>query len=420
VKKALCVMLALVACAAARGESSRSPMEWRSVLTNEIARWKAENSAPKGGVADKAARTVRLLAEATGIGSGETVEFFAIGPLSDRAYESMFVTVASPADIAAACDEIGLPRGKGVDPTAARFWPLGEKVAVTVAAWGKDAASRPSGAVTAFLKDVRAVDEGRILEAPFAYTGGARDADGLPVASTNAPCAVFALYNHGPALLQLDGMVDQSASYGRFVTAAKHREGALFEVRIAWDGKRRVKEKTLMLTADNAPAAMRALKEESVGLDVHAGLSFDSSVTVERAASVARAFSMLDGAGVKMNGCARGQFFFRAFLPEEKWRDRAARAFQPFEVRVAEDGSRTFTFVEEDWSGEGLDPVLKPRTTPFREWGELPGLVAKTGEQGSKIAVMFIYAPKGARVADLAPAKEAVFPRISTFYVFGE
>ena len=121
-----------------------------------------------------------------------------------------------------------------------------------------------------------------------------------------------------------------------------------------------------------------------------------------------------------MNGCGKGQFFFRAFLPEEKWRDRAARAFQPFEVHVAADGSRSFTFVEEDWSGDGIDPVLKPKTTSFKEWSELPGIIAKTGEQGSKIMVMFIYAPKGARVADLTPAIGAVFPRVNTFYVFGE
>ena len=413
-------IFALAACAAAHGDLLKSPMDWKPVQTNEIARWKAENSAPKGVVADKSARTVRFLAEATGIGADETVEFLAIGPLSDRAYESMFVTVASPAAIAAACEEIGLPLGKGVDPVAARFWPLGEKVTMSVKAWGKNAASRPSGPITAFLKDARAAEEGRILEAPFAYTGGARDALGQPVASTNAPCAVFALYNHGPALLQLDGMLDQSGSYGRFVTLAKHEEGALFEVQISWDGKRRVKEVDLKLTADNAGEEMGSLKDDSKNFDVHATISFDSSVTIERATAVARAFAMLDGAGVKMNGCGKGQFFFRSFLPEEKWRDRASRAFQPFEVHVAEDGSRSFTFVEEDWSGEGLDPVLKPRTTPFKEWSELPGIIAKTGEQGAKIMVMFIYAPKSARVADITPMIGAVFPRVNTFYVFGE
>ena len=115
---ALAVLLALPCWAA----PSKSPMEWSPVQTNEIARWKTENKAPAGVVADKAARSVRFLVEATGIGADETIEFFAIGPLSDRAYESLFVTVASPAAIAAAFDQVGVPRGIAADPLQARFW----------------------------------------------------------------------------------------------------------------------------------------------------------------------------------------------------------------------------------------------------------------------------------------------------------
>lgn len=413
---ALAVLLALPCWAA----PSKSPMEWSPVQTNEIARWKAENKAPSGVVADKAARSVRFLVEATGIGADETIEFFAIGPLSDRAYESMFVTVASPAAIAQAFDTVGVPRGVAADPLQARFWPLGEKVTLAIKPWGKEAASRPTGNLTAFLNDTRAAEEGAMLDRPLAYAAGSRDASGLPVASTNIPCAVFALYNHAPALLQLDGQLDQSGAYGRFLTKAKYAEGALFEVTATWDGKRMVKDVELKLSATNAGEAMTTLKEDAKKFDVHARLSFDASVTLERAAAVSQAFALLDGAGVKMSGRSEGQFFFRAFLPDPKWRDRAARIFQPFEVHVAADGAKTFTFVEEDWSGDGLDPVLKPKTTPFKEWTELPGLIAKTGEQGSKITVLFVYAPKTARVVDLTPVIKAVEPRISTFYVFSE
>ncbi len=399
---------------------SKSPMEWVSVQTNEIARWKAENKAPQGVVADRATRTVRFLVEATGIGADETVEFFAIGPLSDRAYESLFVTVASPAAIAEAFAKAGVPCGVPADPLAARFWPLGEKVKMAITPWGAEAAQRPKGGLSAFLRDRRANEEGKILEGPLAYAGGLRDAAGVPVASTNIPCAVFALYNHAPALLQLDGMLDQSPSYGRFQTLAKHREGALFEIAVTWDGKRVVKDVELKLSATNAGEAMTTLRADAKAYDVHARLAFDETVTLERAAAVAQAFALLDGEGVKMSGRSDGQFFFRAFLPEAKWRDRAARIFQPFEVHVAADGAKTFVFVEEDWSGEGLDPVLKPKTTAFKEWAELPGLIAKTGDQGSKITVMFLYAPKETKVTTLTPVIKAVEKRVSTFYVFGE
>ena len=76
--------------------ATKVPTDWAPVQTNAIARWKAANRAPDGVVWDRAAHAVRFLAEATGIGTGEPVEFLAIGPLSDRAYESLLVTVASP------------------------------------------------------------------------------------------------------------------------------------------------------------------------------------------------------------------------------------------------------------------------------------------------------------------------------------
>ena len=87
---------------------------------------------------------------------------------------------------------------------------------------------------------------------------------------------------------------------------------------------------------------------------------------------------------------------------------------------MAADGAKKFVFVEEDWSGEGLDPVLKPRETPFAEWSELPKLIAQTGDQGAKINVLFLFAPKVTPVETLTPVVSAVGDRIGTFYVFDE
>lgn len=417
--KCVTAVFAGLLAAAAWAEPSRAPVEWNSVQTNVIARWKSENGAVAGVVADPSRRTVKFLVEATGVAEGETVEFLAIGPLSDRAYESLFVTVASPADIAAAFDRAGVPRGVAPDPLRARLWPEGEKIVLSLAPYGHDTAVG-AGVVSNYLRDAKASAEGEVLSRPLAWTGGERDAAGVPVAATNEPCAVFALYNHSPSLLLLDGIFDQSSAYGRFQAAREFVRGELFEVTASWDGKRRIKDVEVKLTADNAESALADLRRDAASFEVHARLAFDASVTVGRAAELAQAFALLDGAGVKMNGQAEGQFFFRAFLPEPEWRERKGRIFQPFEVHVAADGARTFTFVEEDWSGEGLDPVLKPRTTPFKDWCELPGLIAKTGDQGSKVAVMFVFAPKDRPVAALAPVVKAVGARITTFYVFGD
>ncbi len=408
----------LCLCAGAcLGEATTAPMEWTPVQTDAIARWKAENKAPDGVVASASERSVRFLVEATGCAASSTVEFAAIGPLSDRAYESLFVTVASPAALAAAFDRAGVPRGRPADVSRARLWPEGEKVALSVRSWGSDTLAPTN--LAAVLKALRP-EEGPALGIPAAWTAGARDASGAPVASTNIPCAVFALYNHAPSLLQLDGLFDQSSTYGRFQAARTFRPGELFELTATWDGRTRVKDVVARISATNAVETMKALQTTAKDHEVHAALAFDGTVSVAQAAQVAGAFALLDGPSLRMNGAADGQFFFRAFLPETSWRQREGRIFQPFEVHVAADGAKTFVFCEEDWSGEGVDPVLKPKSTPFSDWAELPGLISKTGEQGEKVNVMFLFAPKSCPVSTLTPVLAATAGRIGTFYVFGD
>jgi len=397
-------------------DPARSPMDWTSVHPVAIAQWKSAHKAPAGVEVDVAARRVTFLAEAMGVRAGEPIEFFAIGPLSDRAYEAAFVSVAAPKEIAAGLARCGVPCGVPTDFAAARLWPQGEKVAVTVRRAGGDAKAFQS--VSACVREKREDDEPAMLARPFVYTGGAREA-GVPVADTNMPCAVFALYGHAPSLLQLDDPVDQSAAYGRFSVRETLPKGELWEVSVHWDGTVRTAEHCVCVDATNAPACLKRLRALAADQDVYAQLSFAEDVSLARAADVAKAFAALDGQGLKMNGTAPGQFFFRAYLPNPAWRERTGRLFQPFEIRLAADGGKTFTYCEEDWSGAGLDPVLKPRTTPFTDWSEVPGLIARTGAAGEKITVCFLFAPASTPVAKLLPAAQLA-PRVTTFYIFAE
>ena len=422
---------ALAAAAAVAAESARAPMDWRSVHPEAIAAWKSANKATDGVVADAAAHTVRFLVEATGLAPDEPAEFFAIGPLSDRAYESLFVTVPSPAAIAAALEGVGVPRGVPPDVIGARLWPCGEKLTLAAKpvpvneaggsrACGATATNAPTLAFADLLDDTAAKEEGSALVAPFLYTGGARDATGAVVAATNIPCAVFALYDHAPSLLQLNGQFDQTTTYGRFRAKVAHPAGTLFELTLRWDGRTTVLRRDVALTVPTLKEKLSALRADAAAHDLFVRLSFGEGTTVGEAAEIAQALSLVDGKGLKMDGPPPGQFFFRAFLPDPSWRARPGRVFQPFEVHVSADGAKKFVFVEEDWSGEGLDPVLKPHETPFADWTELPGLIGRTGEQGEKINVLFLFAPRGTPVASLTPVVSAVGDRLATFYVFGE
>ena len=411
---ACCALACAVACGA---EPARAPMDWTSVHPAAIAAWKTANSAPDGVAVDVATHTVRILVEATGLGPADTAEFFAIGPLSDRSYESFFVTVASPSAIADAIERAGVPRGLPPDIAGARLWPCGEKLTLTA----KPVST--NGQVLAFadlLTDTAEKEEGAILHAPVVYTGGARDASGVVMAATNIPCAVFALYSHTPSLLQLNGQFDQSTVYGRFHAKKAYPVGSLFELTLRWDGRTTVLHRDVALTVSSLKEKLTALRADAAAHDLFVRLSFGEGTTVGDAAEIARALSLVDGKGLKMDGPPPGQFFFRAFLPDPAWRVRPGRIFQPFEVHVAADGAKKFVFVEEDWSGEGLDPLLKPHETPFAAWSELPGLIARTGDQGAKVNVMFLFAPQATPVAALTPVVPALGDRIGTYYIFGD
>ena len=407
-------MVCGVLCAA---EPARAPMEWKSVHPDAIAAWKAANNAPEGVVVDASARSVRFLVEATGLDKADPAEFFAIGPLSDRSYESFFVTVPSPAAIAEAIERTGVPRGVPPNIAGARLWPCGEKLTLAATPVSTNG---PALAFADLLTDMAEKEEGAILQAPVVYTGGARDESGAVVAATNIPCAVFALYSHTPSLLQLNGQFDQSTVYGRFHAKTTYAAGSLFELTLRWDGQTTVLRRDVELTIPSLKEKLSALRADAAAHDLFVRLSFGGETTVGEAAEIAGALSLVDGKGLKMDGPPAGQFFFRAFLPDPAWRARPGRLFQPFEVHVAADGAKKFVFVEEDWSGEGLDPVLKPRETPFAEWSDLPKLIAQTGDQGAKINVLFLFAPKATPVATLTPVVSATEGRIGTYYVFGD
>ena len=417
-----CALACAVACGA---EPARAPMDWKSVYPVAIAAWKDSNHAPDGVAVDVAARTVRILVEATGLGPADTAEFFAIGPLSDRSYESFFVTVASPAAIAEAIERAGVPRGVPPDIAGARLWPCGEKLTLTATSVPTNAPGGSRSCATALsfpdlLTDTAEKEEGAILRAPVVYTGGARDAGGAVVAATNIPCAVFALYSHSPSLLQLNGQFDQSTVYGRFHAKKAYPVGSLFELTLRWDGRTTVLHRDVALTGSTLKEQLTSLRADAAAHDLFVRLSFGEGVTVGEAAEIASALSLVDGKGLKMDGPPPGHFFFRAFLPDPAWRARPGRIFQPFEVHVAADGAKKFIFIEEDWSGEGLDPVLKPHETPLADWAELPKLIAQTGNQGAKINVLFQFAPRATPVSALTPAVSALDDRIGTYYIFGE
>lgn len=444
-------LLVLVTVSLTHAGTFTGPDEWRLVNTNAVRAWqeaqKSRASATfrvwPGVAVDVQKREVRLLAEAVGHDVGVTTEFLLIGPLSDRAYETVAVTVAMPGDIVRAVESMGIARGGCVGSQPFRFWPVGERV--TAAVRRLDVPHAVEKPLQALIRDAEAgaplIGEGGLI-----FTGG-RWENGACLTDTNMPAALISLYNASETVFDVPFQVGQSEVYGRLSLAEALPYGALLEVvlrPLAADGKPRVFPVRVFASEDGGNVVLTCKGADDVvlhkagladavtwlrgqsesGRELFVTLGMDDALPLKRAADVARLFVMMDGKGLKLDGKTAGGVFPRAFVPLEKWREREGRNPQPFEVHVTQPAggklSKKLVFVEEDWSVEGLDPKLTPREFPFEAWEELPGMINKAAGSDNKVQVLFVFAPLEMPLGRFMPGVRAVADRLPLVYVFGE
>ena len=364
--------------------------------------------------------------------------------MSDRAYEAAAVTVAWPSDIVRAVESLGVSRGGGIGSRSFRFWPCGERMTATVRRL--DVAGAVEKPLQTLVCDANTASP-LIGEGGLVFTGGRWDSDACLV-DTNMPSSVISLYNEPSTLFDVPSQVGQSEVYGRLTLAEALPFGALLEIVLrplpAKDGAARVlpltviaamagsdveltckgADGTLLKRAGLADVLTWLRSQAEGGRELFVTLGMDDAMPLKRAVDVARVFGMLDGKGIKLDGKTEQGLFPRAFLPQEKWRERNDRNPQPFELHVSKgaDGTlkKKLIFIEEDWTVQGLDPKLTPREYPFENWDEFPKWVEKTGGADSKVMLLFVYAPSDQPLGLFMPGVRAVAERLPLVYVFGE
>ena len=338
--------------------------------------------------ADAEGRSVKFSATATGIVPTTPVEFFFVAPGSDRDYEAMFITDDSAAKIAKAFEKGGIPEGRFLDERACRFWPAGRRIKITPDPWQ-------------FISD-KELPDGPL---PLVYTGGERDASGAPVADTNMPAAVFALYNVGQSMIMLDDTLDQSVVYGRFIAKKGMEKGEKVEFTVSWDGASGTVQYPLLLEPGNLKESIEAMRSAATDCGLDVTPSFSPDLTLAEATTAANALAVLDSRQVRVNGFKDGQFFYRAFLPLEKWRDRKERLAQPLEVHLSATHV-DYTVVDEDWNVEGLDPILTPRTVDHDEAVKV------------KTDTCFVFASSDTKLARLYEIKKSLPSSLCNWYFY--
>lgn len=349
---------------------------------------------------DPVRHSVSFAAVSTDCGMDVQLEFLLVGPDSDRDYESMFVTEAPVAEIAAAFAKAGIPVGRPYDMPGCRLWPVGVSL-------------KMEPALLSLVREMRGD-----TTPPVIYTGGSRGPDGIPEAGTNMPAAVFAMYNCGQSLILLDDSLEQSPTYGRFQPAVKIPKGEKRTFTFTWSGTNDFAAVDMKLAPGKLAEAVALLKEKSKDVEIDVLSDFSPELTLAEAGEMATALSMVDSARVKINGVKKGQFFYRAFLPLEKWRDRSERLAQPPEVHFLPDGSFIVNEILEDWSDEeSLDPKLTVKEHRFATAGEAAAFASSIV---GKTFTMLLFAPSATRLERLFDFREKVKGDVLNWYVFKE
>lgn len=432
--------------------------------------------------ADRALRRVEILCEATGLASGGKTEFLIVGERSEKDYEAMAISFARAGDLCRALEYIGVPRGRPIRPSAFEFWPKGERVLVSVRSFGSDpGAARP---VQASLADTRSRPA---LPKSFVYVGSRWAGDGanaVCLADGATPGSILSTYNEPTTVLDVPTRSPQSDVYGSLVIASDRpfEAGQLlvfaFSPEPRPSGLPRVADVSLDVrcragVASNGLAGVEGVLRgpgrevvtnalagvlEALGTLVRADrdpfvrVTFDDALSLTSARDVARVLQEVEGdGGIRIEAPPAGQLYFRAFLPDSRWRARPERPSQPWELRVGRgpDGAWRGMLVEivEDWSrADSFTPELQVREHPLAKWNDLPTVLqgcidaqtaavrkrlkqngqAADDERVAQLAglgrinTLFVFAPADAPLSAFLPAVRLIRAKVPTVYVFSE
>ena len=334
------------------------------------------------------AASLSFTATATGLEKGAPLEFIFAGQNTDRDYETMFLIDDSVEELCAKLEAAGLPRGLPPDATRTRLWPVGCPVTFSPALDSFIDGKMPAG-----LPDAHPI-----------YTGGARLKEGLCDAETNMPAAVFSTYTLAQSPFVYNGIYDQGVVYGSFTARKALKKGDRVTFTVSWNPATFPREIDLTIHPGNATEVLNALRAASEKSEISARIGFDERLTVREATAAAMALATIDSSRIKINGCSN--VFYRTFLPLVKWLDRKERLTQPFELTLG--NPNRLVFVEEDWSVEGNDPMLKPIEIPVSDIIRHP-----------RTDTCFIYAEDQTKISEILRAMESLKGgNIRNWYVF--
>ncbi len=392
----------------------RANAEQASSNTNRFAR--------PGVAANRETGEVRILAQATGVGVGDPIEFVLISPNSGHDYEAAAVAFASPSDVYGAMRFLGVSPGRPVDPKSLVFWPKGERVRVTVTGhstnlWPGEIAAE---------KLIRNVKTGEAMnDSGFIFSGSKWiEEDSAPayLPDLAEPHAIISLYNEPATVFDVPRLAPQNSLYDTLFPNPEFLPptNALLEFALRPEPGKTVdlamhvapKNSNPVTLADvacfitplpegsgngslypltEAVKHFSQLTDDGKDVFVHAG--FDDAMPVRLIQQVCAALNDIEGEmGIRIEPPPDGQLYYKAFIGDERHREREGRIQQPWELRLfeAQPGRTNFlTQINEHWRDNQIKPDLEPVNHPVAKPQDLR---ARLDELGPGLPVILVFA----------------------------
>lgn len=411
----------------------------------------------RGLVADSTRKRITVYAESIRLGAGSPTEFPLVSETSGKEYEALAVSFAKPSAIHEALVFIGVNPGKGTDAARQRFWPKGELIKITFhyTDWINGKPKPRTVPAEQLIIDTRT---GKTLPATgFVFTGSSwtPSPDSLQTGQVYAadvfsPNCIVSVYNESSTVLDVPRRASQHEVYSFQVPNPEKTLPAAQFIQVTMepertDGRSRVCDLTLKIaplpgvSPDPAASFEYILHEPGLppstnstfkhlesalagimasGRDPFASLQPDDNLSLISLRTAAALIETLENKNqVRIDPPPPGHPYYRAFLPDERHRERSGRPVQPWELYLYQNqGGVTGDLVrlEEEWKGEDSQPVYHERRAAVASADALATALQKPDTP----SVVLVFAPPNLTYGHLLRFIAPVIEKKMIVYIF--
>ncbi len=409
-----------------------------------------------GVFADKVDKRIILDAEGTEATKNTIIEYLVIGADSGHGYESLFKTMAKPSDVKAALEFIGMTPGRATDYSKARLWPKGERVSCMVTCPSNSFSERK---IETMIYNNR---EKRVMTASgFTFIGSrqipSREKPSQTVFAADArePNSIISDYNEPDSILDVPRFAPQDHVYESMVLNPEFVPGEGRPVKLIIEpenknGKLRVQDILMRVALKSQKSTslgdLRITLTDSKGIKLcdNAELSdsvkifqkmaengqdpflvivYDANLPLKLIRDISSILAALEQEnGIKIDEPAEGTLYYKAFIPDNKFRERKDRLAQPWELHLIKDNQlikAELIKLEEIWQEDESTSLVEVKEHKYN-LTQPSVLLSTLKNNGPGLPVIIVYASEDVTNGELMQYLSSVIGEYPTVHVFIE